>query len=122
MKTLAYHAAMLRTKQVQEKKEQQFTLCCKLIKFALQVEVVLPVSKVFFGVLAFNLRFFVLNFSAETYLILYPKWGVFSSNCMVKQLKIAGVCTLMVLVSNMSKAVAMSWGSLKNCLVCKFFH
>lgn len=35
MKTLAYHAGMLRTKQVQEKKEQQFTLCCELIKLAL---------------------------------------------------------------------------------------
>ena len=35
MKTLAYHAAMLRTKQVQEKKEQQFALCCELIKLAL---------------------------------------------------------------------------------------
>ena len=58
MKTLAYHAAMLRTKQVQEKKEQQFTLCCKLIKFALQVEVVLPVSKVFFG--RFSLGFWRL--------------------------------------------------------------
>ena len=77
MKTPAYHAAMLRTKQVQEKKEQQFTLCCKLIKFALQVEVVLPVSKVFFGFLAFSLRFFVLNFSAETYLILCPKRGIY---------------------------------------------
>lgn len=78
MKTLAYHAAMLRTKQVQEKKEQQFTLGRELTKFALQVEVVLPISKIFFGTMAFNLRFFVLNFSAETYLILCPKWGVFS--------------------------------------------
>ena len=49
MKTLAYHAAMLRTKQVQEKKEQQFTLGRELTKFALQVEVVLPISKIFFG-------------------------------------------------------------------------
>lgn len=37
MKTLAYHAAMLRTKQVQEKKAQKFALGSELTKFALQV-------------------------------------------------------------------------------------
>lgn len=77
MKTLAYHAAMLCTKQVQEKKEQQFTLGRELTKFALQVEVVLPISKIFFGVPVFGLRFFVLNFSNEIYLILCPKRGIY---------------------------------------------